>query len=210
MAYIGHGNTGNRDGHGWAIAAAFAGQAAIIVGIGALLTGGSTSAATQVSAVPFPAVAAPQPAFSKVPDIQPLTDFPYQVTMDGQSAAAVFPDSPSVPSFTVKPGQGLTITLDVTVPPAKSSATDLSVNLIGGASDAGGPDIQAPSNDTVQPLSLGAHVFALSPGTTQVLVLRWPGSASELKPGTLWTLFMSAGTPDGGDGAPIATITVAS
>jgi hypothetical protein len=191
MAYTGRGNTGNRDGHGWAIAAAFAGQAVIIVGIGALLAGGASSAATQVSAV-----AVPKSGYSVVPDIQPL--IPYQVTMDGQSVAAVFPGSSSVPSFTVKPGQDLTITLDVAAPPAKSGITDLSVSLIG-----------APSNNTVQPLPLGGHVFALSPGT-HPLVLRWPGSASELKPGTLWTLFMSAGTPGGGDGAPIATVTVAS
>jgi hypothetical protein len=128
--------------------------------------------------------------------------------MDGQSGGGVFPVSSPVPSFTVKPGQDLTITLDMTVPPAQS-VTDLSVSLIGAASDSGGPDIQAPSNDTVQPLSPGAHVFTLSPGT-HVFALSWPGAASELRPGTEWTLFMSAGILGWRDGGPIANVTVAS
>jgi hypothetical protein len=208
MAYTDHGNTGNRDGHGWAIAGAFAGQAAIIISIGALLAGADTTATvTQVSAAgSTPVISMPQPAFKPafgMPDIKGSPGFSYQVTVDGQSGSSVFPDSPSVPSFTVKPGQDLTVTLDVTVPPVKG-VTDLSVGLIGAPSAAGGPGgpgIQAPSNDIVQPqpLSPGTHEFVLS----------WPGSASELTPGTVWTLFMSAGTPDSGYGGPIATVTVA-
>lgn len=193
MAYTGRGNTGNRDSHGWAIAGAFAGQVAIIVGIGALLAGaGPTPAVTQASAVPAPAISA-------VPDIQPLTNFSYQVTMDGQSGSAVFPDSSSVPSFTVKPGQGLTIRLDVTVPPGQS-VTEMSVSLIGAPSDGGAPGIQAPYNDWAQEWDPGTHVF----------ILTWPVSASKLAPGTLWTLFTSTGTPGQGIGGPIARITVAS
>jgi hypothetical protein len=213
MAYIGRGNTGNRDGHGWAIAGAFAGQAAIIVSIGALLAGsGTTTAGTQVSmAVPAPAVAKPGPALSVVPDMKAPADFSYQVTMDGQSGGGVFPDTSPVPSFMVKPGQDLAITLDVTVPPAKS-VTTMRVSLIGAASDSQAPsnDTQVPSNDTVQPQPLfsGTYVFPSSPGT-HVFVLSWPGSASELTPGTMWTLFMSAGTADSGYGGSIATVTVA-
>jgi hypothetical protein len=198
MAYTGRGNTGNRDGHGWAIAGAFAGQAAIIVGIGALLAGADTTGAvTQASAVP--AIAVPAPAISAVPDIQPLIDFPYRVTMNGQSAAAGFPDSSPVHSFMVKPGQDLTITLDVTIPSAQS-VTDVSVSLIGATSDTGGPDIQPSANDTVQPLTPGTHVFVLS----------WPGSASELKPGTQWPLYMSVAGPGWRESDPIANVTVAS
>jgi hypothetical protein len=198
MAYMSRGNTGNRDGHGWAIAGAFAGQAAIIVGIGALLAGaGPTGAVTQASAVPAPAMAKPGPAFSVVPDIKAPTDFSYQVTMDGQSGGGVFPVSSPVPSFTVKPGQDLTITLDMTVPPAQS-VTTMRVSLIGAASAAGN-----------QALSSRTYVFPPSPGTN-VFVLSWPGSASALTPGTEWTLFMSAGTSASGYGGPIATVTVGS
>jgi hypothetical protein len=199
MAYTGRGNTGNRDGHGWAIAGAFAGQAAIIVGIGALLAGaGTTAAVTQVSAVPAPAIAAPKPAFSLMPDIQPLTGGSpyYQLNIDGQNGSNVFPDALSAPSFLVQPGQDLTVALDVTIPSGQS-LTGMSVSLIG-ASGTGTPGVTPPDNAfSVQPLSPGTHVFVLS----------WPGSAGELRPGTHWSLFMSAGA-DGG--AAIARINVAS
>jgi hypothetical protein len=198
MAYTDRDSTGTRDSHGWAIAGAFAGQAAIIVGIGALLAVGTTSASTQMSAWPAPLAAAPRPAFIAAPDVQPLNDFPYQVAMDGQHGGDVFPDASSMPAFTVKPGQDLTVSLDVTVP-ATQSITDLSVSLLGLTQDAGRSDIQSPYNDSVQSQAPGTHVFLLS----------WPGSASELRPGTQWMLFMSAGAPNGRVSSPIAQITVA-
>ena len=195
MAYTGRENTGNRDTHGWAIAGAFAGQAAIIVGIGALLAGIGTPAATQMSAAPAPAVYALQPAVSALP-----ANIPYEVTIDGQQGGALFPAQPSsVPTFTVQPGQDLAASLDVTMPPGLS-VTGLSVRLVGTVGGTGTADIQTPYNDSVQ---------AQAPGT-QVFMLTWPGSASELRPGTQWTLYMTPGPGRDAAGAPIAHVNVAS
>jgi hypothetical protein len=200
MAYTDRGNTGNRDSHGWAIAGAFAGQAGIIVGIGALLAAtGGAPAATQSSAVPAPAAAQPAPAISVVPQVQPM--IPYQVAMDGQRGGDVFPQSSSVPSFTVEPGQDLTVSLGLGPVPSAVSVSGISWSLVGtnSNSDAGAPEMQTPYNDSVQAQSPGTYVTRLS----------WPGSASELQPGTQWTLVMTAGGPGQLGTSPIANITVA-
>ena len=147
--------------------------------------------------MPAPAIAAPKPAFSLMPDIRPLTDDSpyYQLSIDGQVGSDTFPGGLPEPSFSVQPGQDLTATLVVTVP-SGLSVTDMSVSLIG-APGTGTPGVTPRYNDSVQSLSPGTHVFELS----------WPGSAGELRPGTQWLLFMSAGA-DGA--ATIARINVAS
>jgi hypothetical protein len=104
----------------------------------------------------------------------------------------------SVPAFTVKPGQDLTVALDVTVPSGQP-LTSVSVSLIGATQGARAPDFRTSYNDSVQ---------AQAPGTRSFL-LTWPVSAGELPPGTQWTLSMTVGTPDGHDADPIARITVA-
>ena len=195
MAYTARENTGNKVSHGWAIAGAFAGQAAIIVGIGALLSGvGATSGATAMSASPAPAIAAPQPASSAV------TSFPYQLAIDGQRGGAVFPTPlTSLPVFTVAPGQDLTVSLGVTLPPGQN-VSGLSADLVGSSPGAASPALQTPYNDSVQVQAPGTHVFLLT----------WPKLASELRPGTQWTLYLSTGPGWGGADleAPIAQITV--
>jgi hypothetical protein len=197
MAYTGRENTGSRESHGWAIAGAFAGQAAIIIGIGTLLAGiGGAPTATQMSAVPAPALVAPQPG---------IASFPYQVAIDGQQGGAVFPTPlSSVPTFTVRPGQDLTVSLDVTLGPGQS-ASGMSADLVGASPGTGSPDVKTPYNDSVQLQSPGTHVFLLT----------WPKSASELRPGTQWTLYLSTGPGWAGAGAagfeaPIAQITISS
>jgi len=197
MAYTGHGNTGNRDSHGWAIAGAFVGQAALIVGIGGLLAGAGSQSAVSYSA--SPAIAEQGPAASVVPDVQPLNEFPYQVAVDGQHGGGVFPDVSSLPTFTVKPGQDLTISLDLSVPAAQT-ITDLSAGLSGTAGSTSATEIQTPYNDSVQTQAPGTQVFRIS----------WPGSASEMRPGTQWTVSLSTSTPDLSYVAPIASVTVAS
>jgi hypothetical protein len=195
MAYMDRGNSGNRDSHGWAVAAGFAGQAAIIVSIVGLLSAGGSSAVAPQSPVASPVLIKPgPPAYSALPDVQPM--IPYEVTLDGQTGGDVFPNSSAVPTFTVKPGQDLTASLDVQ---AALSAPGISVSLIGPSSGNGSPDIRTPYNDSVQAQSPGTYVYQLS----------WPGSASELQPGTQWTLVMSATSPNQVDTSPIAIITVA-
>jgi len=197
MAYTGHGNTSNKDSHGWAIAGAFVGQAAMIVGIGSLLAGvGSTSAAS-VSA--SPATAVPGSVLSAAPDVQPLNEFRYQVAVDGQDGGGVFPDEMSPPAFTVKPGEDLTISLDLTVP-SPQTITGLSVRLSGAAGNISATEIQTPYNDSVQTQAPGTDVFRIT----------WPGSASEMRAGTQWTLSLSTSTSDMSYVSPIASVTVAS
>jgi len=196
MAYTGHGNTSNRDSHGWAIAGAFVGQAAMIVGIGSLLAGvGSTSASMSASS----AMPVPGSAISAAPDVQPLNEFRYQVAVDGQDGGGLFPDVISPPAFTVKPGQDLTISLDLTVP-SSQTITDLSVALSGAAGNTTATEIQTPYNDSVQTQAPGTHVYRVS----------WPGSASEMRPGTEWTVSLSTSTPDLSYVGPIASVTVSS
>jgi hypothetical protein len=203
MAYTGRDNTGNRDSHGWTIAGAFAGQAVVIAGIAALLAAvGTSGSATQMAAVPLPAAAAPAPMVNPAwenaaPQVQPLYYLPYQVAVDGQHGGDVFPVALTVPTFTVKPGQDLQVSLALKVPPAMS-LTGMSVRLIGADEAIGTAAIKTSYNESVQ---------AQAPGT-RVFLLTWPGSASELRPGTQWTLFMDAGFPDWGN--PIASITVGS
>ena len=197
MAYTGHGNTGNRDGYGWAIAAAFVGQAALIAGIGTLLAGAGSTSTASISASPL--ITVQGPAASTTPDVQPLNEFPYEVAVDGQHAGGVFPDVSSLPSFTVKPGQDLTISLDLTVPSAQTIG-DLSAGLAGTAGSTPATEIQAPYNDSVQTQAPGTQVFLIS----------WPGSAGELRPGTRWTVSLSTSTADFSYVAPIASVTVAS
>lgn len=198
MAYTGRGSTGSRDGHGWAIAGAFAGQAAIIVGLGVTLTTATTSGAvTQVITGPVPAAAAPGPVISAVPLVRPLTGFQYQVAMDGQHGGGVFPDA--APALTVKPGQDLVVSLDVTVPSGRA-IIDMRVSLVGPTQgSAGTAEIRPSYNDSVQSQAPGTRVFLLS----------WPGSASELQPGTQWMVVLTTGAPGASVGGVIARITVA-
>jgi hypothetical protein len=199
MAYTGRGTTGNRGSHGLAIAWAFAGQAAMIVGVAALTAGhGGTAVSAQGSAMP--ATAPPAPTITTVPDIQPLTKpsagFGYQVTVDGKSIAGKFPSSPT-PAFTVKPGQDLTIAVDLTFPPAQD-ATPLSVSLFGDNGKTGTPETGVPYNEIIRNPSAGTNVF----------ILRWHAGA--LRPGTQWTLSLYGVAIPGSDSDPIANITVAS
>jgi hypothetical protein len=199
MAYTGHENTGNRNSHGWAIAGAFVGQAALIAGVGTLLAGVGTGGTSAASISASPVIVAQGSAVSTAPDVQPLNEFPYQVAVDGQQGGGVFPDVSSLPSFTVKPGQDLTISLDLTVP-STQTISDLSAGLTGTAGSSSATEVQTPYNDSVQTQAPGTQVFRIS----------WPGSASEMRPGTQWTVSLSTSTPDLSYVAPIASITVAS
>jgi hypothetical protein len=193
-----------RDGHGWAIAAAFVAQAGIFVGIGVLLGGASSSATAsdsgQAFAVPAPAVVSPMMPLMSPQGAQQPGALPYTVFMDGQSASGVFVDEQPAPAFMVAPGQDLTATLSVTVP-ASLNITDLSVSLEPFGQTGQDPQVQDVYDNPAQPLSPGMYTFTLN----------WAGSASELQPGTTWSLFMSTSAPDGtAEGEPIATVSVGS
>jgi hypothetical protein len=202
MALTGRGNSGyDKDGYGWAIGAAFAGQAAIFVTIAALATGGSSvQAGSQMSAMPGAATSAPQ-AVNAGPDYQPLYQFSYEVSVDGQTDGGVFQDgSPApAPAFTVAPGQDLTISLDVTVPPGQD-VTDSSVILWDASGDAMKPLVQTADSGSVQ---------SMTPGTTE-FQLSWPGSADQLQPGTQWSLDMYLGANGQDGGGTVAQIIVGS
>jgi hypothetical protein len=202
MAFTGRSNSGyDKDGYGWAIAAAFAGQAAIFVTIAALATGGSSvQAGSQMSAGPAGAMSAPQ-SVSAGPDYQPLYQFSYQVAVDGQGGNGVFQDgSPApAPSFTVAAGQDLTISLDVTVPPGQD-VTDSSVVLWDASGDAMKPLVQTLDKGSMQSMTPGTQEFQLS----------WPGSAAQMQPGTQWSLDMYLGTNGQDGGGTVAQIIVVS
>jgi hypothetical protein len=195
-----------REGRGWTIAGAFAGQAIIFVSVAAALVGvrGGGPGPASASAVPVPAISAvPVPAPSYITLLPVITapdsaqdGLPIMVSVDGQSHFGLSQRGlPTHWSYTVPPGQDLTITLRVEVP-ATLSITDLSVSL-GDGSQARGMTLY---DDAAQPLTPGEHTF----------MGLWAGSASELQPGTTWSIYMSTNVPIPGRGAPIATISVRS
>lgn len=194
-----------REGRGWTIAGAFAGQAIIFVSIAAALVG------VRGGPVPLSASAVPAPAISGMPatapsaiTLLPVITTPYSaqdglpimVSVDGQSHLGLSQRGLPVRfSYTIPPGQDLTITLGVKVP-ATLSITDLSVTL--------GDGNQARRltlyDNAAQPLTPGEQTF------TGV----WAGSASELQPGTTWPIYLSTNVPIPYKSAPIATISVRS
>jgi hypothetical protein len=202
-------DNGGRAGRGWVIGGAFAGQAGIFIGIGALLAGAASAPVMSVSAMPVPA-AAPLPVISAqaipVPVIpQPPNMFSYTVSMYGSASggtvSAVYPERRSpLPAYTVKPGQRAGIILSVAIPRTlKLTGLTLTFTQVV-------PDIVLPMDqslyraDTQVPLAPGPHNF----------VVGWPGSGSALQPGTQWLIYLSADSPDVSDGSPIATVTVTS
>jgi hypothetical protein len=194
MAYTGRGSTGSRDGHGWAIAGAFVGQAAIIVGLGvALVTPSTSGGATRMITGPTPAQAAPESAASLAPEVQPLIEFPYQITVDGQSGSGVYVFPRTVPSIVVQPGRVLTVSLDVTIPRGED-ITSMSVNLDGDSRDAQfSVPLLTPYNDSIQATAPGTHVFELI------------APASEMRSASEWTLFMTVESPGMTSSAPDVT-----
>jgi hypothetical protein len=189
-----------REGRGWTIAGAFAGQAIIFVSIAAALGGTSGGPVP----LPAPAISAvPVPAPSSITLLPVITSpdsaqdgLPIMVSVDGQSHLGLRQQGlPTRFSYTVPPGQDLTITLRVKVP-ATLSITDLSVSL-GDGNQARGMTLY---DDAAQPLTPGEHTF----------MGIWAGSASELQPGTTWSIYMSTNVPVPDKGAPIATISVSS
>lgn len=190
-----------REGRGWTIAGAFAGQVIIFVSIAAALGGASGGP------VPLPASAVPVPAISAVPppssaSLLPVFTTPlirqsvlvYTLSMDGQTRNGIFQRGlPANLSYKVPPGQDLAITLGVEIP-AGLSITDLSVSL----GDNGQAREATVYDNAARPLAPGEHTFAVI----------WAGSSSELQPGTTWSMYMAtnASSPN----APIATISVGS
>ena len=160
MAYTGRGSTGNRDGHGWAIAGAFVGQAAIIAGLGVVLATASTSGGvTRMITGPTPAQAAPESAASLAPEVQPLIELPVP-GRDGRAAAA----ASRLPAGIVRarvhrpagPGPYRVPRRDG---PRRQNITSMSVNLDRDSQDAR----FSRSSDPVQRLrpgeAPGTHVF---------------------------------------------------
>jgi hypothetical protein len=202
-------NNGTRASRGWVISAAFIGQVGIFLGIGALLTGATTTqAAMPVAdapvpvAVAAPAVTAPVPAiFAPVP----LGNvFRYTFSMYGQASGGavsdVYPDRrAALPAYTVKPGHQAGIRLSVTIP-GDLKLTDLTLTFAEVVPEYEHPADQALYQGTgQQPLAPGRHTYVVS----------WPGSGSRLQPGTRWLVYLSASSNAVADGSPIATVTVA-
>jgi len=196
-------DNGSRAGRGWAIAGAFVGQVGIFAGIGMLSAGAVTApTAMPVYAAPAPAVASLLPVVAAPGLPQPDT-FPYTLSMDGQAGSGTFSGSypegqPPLPSYTVRPGQPVSITLGVTIPDALRLAS-LTVTFAEVGPDVGQPIDQALYHDATQPLAPGPYTFMVD----------WPGSGSGLQPATKWLVYMSAGSPGMSNGSPIATVTVA-
>lgn len=123
--------------------------------------------------------------------------------MDGQTGggtfSGIYPETrPPMPSYTVRPGQHVGITLGVTIP-GTLKLTNLTVTFAEVAPDVGQPLDQTLYHDATQPLAPGPYTFTAD----------WPGSASGLQPGTKWLIYMSVDTPGMSDGSPIATVAVA-
>jgi hypothetical protein len=191
-----------RPGRGWTIAGAFAGQAIILVGIAAALgaaRGGPVPMpAPVISAVPAPAIPAGPSSASLLPVFtMPYTlnsMFVYTLSMDGQTRSGIFQRGLSANlSYKAPPGQDLAITLGVKIP-AGLSITDLSVSL-GDGSPARAATVY---DDAAQPLTPGEHTFSVI----------WAGSASELQPGTTWSIHLATNAPGQYKDAPIATVSV--
>ena len=116
-------------------------------------------AAAPVAAGAVPA--APSPAILAVPEIQPLVQFPYQITVDGHEGGGVFVFPRTMPSFTIAPGKDFTASLDVTIPPGEE-ITGMFVDLMGNSAGAQfAIPLTTPYNDSTQVTAPGTHVFEL-------------------------------------------------
>jgi hypothetical protein len=198
-------DNGGHAGRRFAIAGAFAGQAAIFLGIGALMTATAATSVVPVgaTAVPAPVVASLLPVVS-TPDLPLPATFRYTVSIDGQAGGGMWGRAgiggqPPITSYRVPAGQELDVTLGVTVP-ASLKPTGLTMGLAEAGPAQWLPDEQTVYDLPSQPLLSGSHTY----------VVNWLGSAGELRPGTTWLLFLSVTTSAGEAESPIATLTVAS
>jgi hypothetical protein len=172
----------------WAIAASFAGQAAIIA---VVATGSARGGSTATSAAPAPLPAAPAPTAPIIapPSVPapavplPPGEIPVTMTVTGVAGDTArtgdisFPMPEDPPRFVVKAGGAGVMTVDLTIP-AGAKVGGLWLSL---AADrrAGVLPVQVRLLSVGQPLSPGHHVYTLhqtalaraAPGNENLLVL---------------------------------------
>jgi hypothetical protein len=167
------GSSGRR-GRVWAIVGAFAGQAVIIAGSAALLTGSASRPA--------------DPATSRPAATSGSGPIGFTLSMDGQTASTTVPQGgppgdPGMPVLTymVSPGEDLTATITLTIPPS-ADVTSLTFSLYKYSGPDSEHELLLPVyQDPARPLAPGQHSFRL----------RWAGSASLLQAGGQFWLCMT-------------------